>query len=235
VYAGLRPLVSGEAEQTAKLSREHVVARVAPGMVAVAGGKFTTYRVMAKDAVDAAVRELPGPVEGSRTKVLPLAGADGFAAVLDRKDALAVRYGIPARTVERLLRRYGSLIDEVLEPAEEDGSLAAALDGAPGYLRAEIRYAATHEGAVHLDDVLTRRTHIFMETKDRGTAAAEEVARLVAPLLGWDETRIQDETERYLRRVEAERAAGEQPDDVRADAARTRAPGFGEDLPALAG
>jgi glycerol-3-phosphate dehydrogenase len=96
-------------------------------------------------------------------------------------------------------------------------------------------YAATHEGALHLDDILTRRTHIFMETKDRGLAAAEEAAALVAPVLGWDEARAAEEIDRYRQRVEAEYEAGLQPDDRRADAARMRAPGFGDLQPAHTG
>ncbi|WP_405910905.1 MULTISPECIES: glycerol-3-phosphate dehydrogenase/oxidase [unclassified Streptomyces] len=232
VYAGLRPLVSGAADQTAKLSREHVVARLQPGLIAIAGGKFTTYRVMAEDVVDAAVGELSRSVPASCTKDVPLVGADGYRSVVRRTTVLAERYGLAPERVERLLERYGTLATELLELIAEDGTLVEPLRGAPGYLRAEIVYAATHEGAFHLDDVLTRRTHIFMETEDRGLAAAEEAARLVAPTLGWDAAGADEEVARYRRRVEAEREAGRQPDDRRADAARMRAPGFGDPQPA---
>lgn len=133
------------------------------------------------------------------------------------------------------MERYGTLTTEVLALAAKDRALGEPLSGAPGYLRAEIVYAATYEGARHLDDVLTRRTHIFMETEDRGLGAAEEAARLVAPSLGWDEDRIREETARYQQRVEAEIAAGHQPDDRLADAARMLAPGFGEPQPTGAG
>ena len=235
VYAGLRPLVSGEAEQTAKLSREHVVARLQPGLVAIAGGKFTTYRVMAKDVIDVAVHELPHSIPASSTKEVPLAGADGYRSVVRRKAALAKRYGLSPERVDRLTDRYGTLATEVLELIAEDSTLGVPLRGAPGHLRAEIVYAATHEGALHLDDVLTRRTHIFMETKDRGLAAAEEAAPLVAASLGWDRARVDEEIYRYRRRVEAEQEAGRQPDDRRADAARVRAPGFGGPQPARRG
>ncbi|GHD77512.1 FAD-dependent oxidoreductase [Streptomyces mirabilis] len=235
VYAGLRPLVSGEAEQTAKLSREHVVARLQPGLVAIAGGKFTTYRVMAEDVVDAAVRELPHSVPASSTKDVPLAGAEGYQSVVRRKTVLAKRYGLAPERVERLVERYGTLVTEVLELAAEDSTLGEPLRGAPGYLRAEIVYAATHEGVLHLDDILTRRTHIFMETKDRGLAAAEEAARLVSAPLDWDGARVDEEIYRYRQRVEAEQEAGRQPNDRRADAARMRAPGFGDPQPARMG
>lgn len=235
VYAGLRPLVSGSAEQTAKLSREHVVARLQPGLVAIAGGKFTTYRVMAKDVIDAAVRELPHSVPASTTEEVPLAGADGYQSVVRRGTVLAKRYRLPPEHIERLTKRYGTLATEVLELVAKDTALGEPLRGAPGYLRAEIVYAATHEGALHLDDVLTRRTHIFMETKDRGLAAAEEAARLVSASLGWDQARVDEEIYRYRRRVEAEQEAGHEPDDRRADAARMRAPGFGGPQPARTG
>ncbi|MBO3682070.1 glycerol-3-phosphate dehydrogenase [Streptomyces sp. NEAU-YJ-81] len=232
VYAGLRPLVSGQAEQTAKLSREHVVARLQPGLVAIAGGKFTTYRVMAKDVIDAAVRELPHSVPASSTREVPLAGADGHQSLVRRNAVLAKRYRLSPDRVDRLAERYGTLVAEVLEPVAADSTLGEPLRGAPGYLRAEIVYAATHEGALHLDDVLTRRTHIFMETEDRGLAAAEEAAPLVAASLGWDQTTVDKEIHRYRQRVEAEQEAGRQPDDRRADAARMRAPGFGGPQPA---
>ncbi len=235
VYAGLRPLVSGEAEQTAKLSREHVVARLQPGLVAVAGGKFTTYRVMAKDVIDAAVSGLPHSVPASSTKEVPLAGAEGYHSLVWRKAVLAKRYGLSPEWVQRLADRYGTLATEVLDLIAANRALGAPLRGAPGYLGGEIVYAATHEGALHLDDVLTRRTHIFMETEDRGLAAAEEAAPLVAAPLGWDHARVDEEIYRYRSRVEAEREAGRQPDDRRADAARIRAPGFGGPQPARTG
>ncbi|MGH3437962.1 MAG: glycerol-3-phosphate dehydrogenase/oxidase, partial [Sciscionella sp.] len=94
VYAGLRPLLAGESEDTSKLSREHAVARVSPGLVAIAGGKYTTYRVMAADAVDAAVLDLPGRPRPSITDKVPLLGADGYYALVNQVDQLAERYGL---------------------------------------------------------------------------------------------------------------------------------------------
>ena len=85
-------------------------------------------------------------------------------------------------------------------------------------------YAASHEGALHLDDVLARRTRISIETWDRGTVVAEEAARLVAPVLGWDEADVAREVEHYVVRVAAERESQTQPDDRTADAARLGAP-----------
>lgn len=182
---------------------------------------------MAEDVVDAAVHGLSNEVPASGTKDVPLVGADGYHAAVNEKTALSRRYGLASERLGRLLERYGTLATEVLALIDEDSALGEPMPGAPGYLRAEIVYAVTHEGALHLDDILTRRTHIFMETADRGLEAAEEAARLAAPALGWDEPRVAGEIERYQQRVAAEREAGRQPDDRLADAARMRTPGLG--------
>ncbi len=223
VYAGLRPLLAGESDATSKLSREHVVATPTPGLVVVAGGKYTTYRVMAADAVDAAVEVLGGDWPRSATADTPLLGAPGFAALRNQRSRLAHTYHVDPVQIDRLLGRYGSLLHEVLGPTLEDPSLAEPLEGAPGYLRAEIRYAATHEGARHLEDVLTRRTRASIEYPDRGLAAARPAAALLADVLGWDEARIRAEVAHYTRRVEAERRAQEEPDDRSAATTRNEA------------
>jgi glycerol-3-phosphate dehydrogenase len=126
--------------------------------------------------------------------------------------------------IEHLLQRYGSLIDEVLELIERDPSLGRPLSGADDYLRAEIVYAATHEGARHLNDVLTRRTHISIETFHRGLAVAQEAAELLAEPLGWDGEQVKREVEYFTKRVEAERRSQEQDSDQEADAIRLGAP-----------
>src|SRR3954447_123687 len=223
VYAGLRPLLSGESESTSKLSREHAVAHTVPGLVVVAGGKYTTYRVMAKDAVDAAVHALDAKVPPSVTEDVPLLGAEGYSAMKNARYVLAQRYGLHVARIEHLLGRYGSLIDEVLDLVKQDPSLGEQLAGAPDYLRAEAVYAASHEGARHLDDLLTRRTRISIETFDRGVAAAPYVARLMAEELGWDDPRAADEVQHYLRRVDAERRSQLQATDQEADEARVSA------------
>lgn len=126
--------------------------------------------------------------------------------------------------VEHLLNRYGSMTDELLELIAEDPGLGEPLSGADDYLRAEVVYAASHEGARHLDDVLTRRTRISIETFDRGTRVARECAELMAPVLGWDSAHLEKEVAHYEKRVEAERESQRQPDDLTADAARLGAP-----------
>jgi glycerol-3-phosphate dehydrogenase len=220
VYAGLRPLLAGENDDTAKLSREHVVAHPVPGLVVVAGGKYTTYRVMARDAVDEAARALDERVPPSCTEIVPLLGASGFKAKWNKRNRMADRAGIHVARVEHLLNRYGSMTDEVLDIITGSPELAEPLPGADDYLRAEIVYATTHEGARHIDDVLTRRTRISIEAWDRGVSAAPVVAALMAPLLHWSDAQEAREVKHYLARVEAERLSQEQPDDISADSAR---------------
>ncbi|WP_235558420.1 glycerol-3-phosphate dehydrogenase/oxidase [Sphaerimonospora mesophila] len=224
VYAGLRPLLAGESEETSKLSRKHVVAHPVPGLVMVAGGKFTTYRVMAADAVDAVAHGLDQRVPRSCTHLVPLVGAEGFQALWNSRYRLARSSGLHVARIEHLLRRYGSMIDEVLALIEEDPSLGRPLAGADDHLRAEIVYAATHEGARHLSDTLARRTRISIETFHRGAAVAQEAAELMAGPLGWDAEQIKREVEHYTKRVEAERASQEQDSDREADAIRLGAP-----------
>jgi glycerol-3-phosphate dehydrogenase len=224
VYAGLRPLVSaGENVQTTKLSREHVVTEPAPGLFVIAGGKYTTYRVMAKDVIDAAAKNLGTHVPESVTEHVGLLGADGYAALWNERSRLAKKYGLGQHRVEHLLRRYGSCIDELFELIDADPDLAKPLGGAGDYLRVEAVYAASHEGALHLDDILTRRTRASIEQRDRGVAAAKDAAALVAPVLGWDAATTAAEIERYVERVKAELAANSQPDDLTAAEARLAA------------
>jgi len=224
VYAGLRPLLSGESDDTSRLSREHAVVSPAPGLVTVAGGKYTTYRVMARDAVDAAVQHLPHQVPPSCTESTPLVGADGWQATWHRRERLATDSGLHVARVEHLLRRYGSLVHDVLALVADRPDLGEPLTGAPSYLRVEAYYAAAAEGALHLDDILTRRTRISIETRDRGTGAAQEIASLVAPVLGWDDDQVVREVDHYRKRVAAELDSQTQPDDRSADAARLGAP-----------
>ena len=224
VYAGLRPLLAGESEETSALSREHAVARVVPGLISIAGGKYTTYRVMAADAVNLAGEDLPRRVAPSCTDRVPLLGADGYFAMQNQVDSLAAEYGLHPYRVRHVLDRYGSMIRDVLGPGLDDPELLRTVPGAPDYLMAEIAYAVTHEGALHLDDVLARRTRISIETPHRGTESAHAVAELVGDILGWSaETRTR-EAAQYRARVEAERESQARSDDEAADAVRTAAP-----------
>jgi glycerol-3-phosphate dehydrogenase len=224
VYAGLRPLLTGESESTSKLSREHVVGHPVPGLVVVAGGKYTTYRVMAADAVDEAARTMDARVPDSCTSELPLIGAEGYRALWNQRRALAVTAGVHVARIEHLLNRYGSCVNDLLDMLRADPALAAPLPGADDYLAVEVRYAVTHEGARHLDDVLARRTRISIESWDRGVAAAPVAAALMTDVLGWDDATRQSEIDHYRVRVEAERDSQTKPDDTTAEAARLGAP-----------
>jgi glycerol-3-phosphate dehydrogenase len=224
VYAGLRPLLAGESDSTSKLSREHACVQPVPGLVVVAGGKYTTYRVMAKDAVDLAVSGLGRDVPGCVTDKVPLVGAVGYEALVATKASLAARSGLGVEWIEHLLGRYGSAIREVLDLVAEHPELGRPLEHAPRYLAVEAHYGASHEGALHLDDLLARRLRVSIDTWDRGIDVAGEVAGIVAPVLGWDAATIENEIEHYAKRVEAERDSQNQLDDQTADAARLGAP-----------
>jgi glycerol-3-phosphate dehydrogenase len=227
VYAGLRPLVAavpagpgdkaaGQEKPTTKLSREHVVDTPLPGLASIAGGKFTTYRLMARDVVDAAVADLdlPGPVPPSVTGLLPLLGADGLPAVRASAGRLAADNDVPLTVAAHLIARYGSLAPEVLDLIRADKTLGRPLvDGHP-YVRAEVAYAVTHEGALHVEDVLARRVRLLIESSDAGAAAAPEVVTIMAGLLGWHRRRRAAELQRYLGFAAANSAALRAPAPV---------------------
>jgi len=221
VYAGLRPLVAREESETTALSREHVVRRPAPGLVTVAGGKYTTYRVMARDAVDAAGEELGEAIDPSRTEAIPLLGAEGLSTARGRARAHPAAAPLGPARVEHLLERYGALALDLLDVVGERPELGAPIEGAPSYLLVEAWYAVAAEGAMHLDDVLTRRTRISIEAPDRGRAAAEPVARAMAEPLGWSRRAARREVAHYHEQLDAEMRAALAPDDARADAARS--------------
>jgi glycerol-3-phosphate dehydrogenase len=224
VYAGLRPLLAGESDETSKLSREHIVAHSVPGLVVVAGGKFTTYRIMAKDAIDEAVAALDDKVSPSITDDIALLGAEGYRAAWNRRNKIARKYGIHRVRIEHLLNRYGVLTDELLDLIRSRPELVDPLPGADDYIAAEVVYAATHESALHLEDVLARRTRISIEAWDRGVSAAPVAAKLMGDVLGWDAERVERETNNYLKRVAAEIDSQTEPDDASAERARLEAP-----------
>lgn len=186
VFAGLRPLVANKTgSATTKLSREHTVDRPVPGFVSIAGGKYTTYRVMAKDAVDLAVLDLRRLVNESITDKLPLIGADGYFALVQQISDISEKYAISDATVTHLLGRYGSLIEEILEIMDTDSSMSQRLIPELPYIKAEILHAVTHEGALSVEDVLLRRTRICFEAADSGADVAAEVAKIIGAELGW--------------------------------------------------
>ncbi|GAB3163521.1 glycerol-3-phosphate dehydrogenase/oxidase [Myceligenerans halotolerans] len=224
-YAGLRPLLqpgTKEGTSSAKVSREHTVASPTPGLTVIAGGKLTTYRVMAKDAVDFALGD-DAVARPSITHEIPLLGADGLEAARSDAAAWARHYGWTPAMVDHLLHRYGANLFEIVALCEADPSLARPLEAAPAYLRAEVHYAVSHEGAIHLEDVLAHRTRLVYEVPDGALAAVDEIADVVAPLLGWDDATRTAETESWTARVRAEAAAAAEPDDAAAAVVRDRA------------
>ncbi|CAN5528378.1 glycerol-3-phosphate dehydrogenase [soil metagenome] len=195
VWAGLRPLVkAGGSARTADLSRHHKVRVSDSGVVTVTGGKLTTYREMAEDAVDTVVDRL-GMRARCRTRNLPLLGADGYT-----EQAAASREG-------HLADRYGGFANEIAALIIGDPSLADALVPGLPYTRAEAIYAARHEMALTLDDVLTRRTRARLIDRDSALAAAPSVAKLLAGELGWDEAEVQRQVDYFAAQCAAEVAA----------------------------
>lgn len=229
-YAGLRPLLQPKSKgsgESAKVSREHTVAEVMPGLCAIAGGKLTTYRVMAEDAVDFALERTGGKdavkAHPCVTEQTPLVGAAAYAAWQAQRDRIAADQGWTTERVQHLLDRYGDELPDILEMVEQDTDLGTPLEKAPAYLRAEVVFAVTHEGAIHLEDVLCKRVRLDFEQRDRGAAAGEEIARIMAPLLDWDDATMQREIDLYRERTEAELAAEATHSDADASAERLKA------------
>lgn len=197
-WVGLRPLVKASkaapSGRTADMSRRHKISDI-DGVVSVSGGKLTTYREMAEDAVDVVCRRLGRKELKTQSAETTLLGADGFVRPDDHSEEshLACRYGSET-----------SLVTELLKANPDLGR--PAIDGLP-YLRAEVVHACRHEMAFHLDDVLTRRTRARLQLRDASEAAASSVAALMATELGWSDRRQQEEIDRYLASVARERDA----------------------------
>jgi glycerol-3-phosphate dehydrogenase len=204
-WAGLRPLVAGGEGDTADLSRRHTVATSPEGLVTVTGGKLTTYRLMAADAVDAAAAQLQHHVGHSPTRHLPLWGADATDSVL--ADDAPERFGVDAATLAHLAARFGGHARAVVALLGTDPSLGEPLvEGLP-YLRAEAVHSARHEMVVHLTDLLWRRTRAGIVDLDATVAAAPAAADLVGDVLGWSPERRQEEVAAVAAEAAAEREA----------------------------
>jgi glycerol-3-phosphate dehydrogenase len=225
-WAGLRPLLQPGTKagtSSAKISREHTTASPVPGLTVIAGGKLTTYRTMAVDAVDFALGERSGDMP-SITERIPLVGAVGLEALGRRATVVARTYGWSGQMVDHLLHRYGSLLGDLVDMIAARPDLARPLEHAPAYLRAEIAYAATHEGVLHLEDVMLHRTRLNYEQRDRGLAALPEIAGLMGEYLGWSPEREAAEVASYTARAQAEEDAEREPDDASAETVRLRIP-----------
>ena len=202
VFAGLRPLVSTDPDSpTTKLSREHVVDSPAPGFVSIAGGKYTTYRVMAEDAVDEAVNHLRRIVPDSTTENLAIIGAEGYSVLINKIPKLAKEYGLAEDTIRHLLDRYGSLFEEVLAQAKDDSTLLEPLiEGLP-YIKAEALYAITHEAALSIDDLLSRRTRIAFEASDSGLSITSYLGELLGRYVGLEKKEIAKSINEYEQMI----------------------------------
>lgn len=214
VFVGLRPLIASPTSETTEIPREHSIASPSPGLVMVAGGKYTTYRVIANEVIDTALALVGLTAPQSHTAAISLVGADRYAALRRATNQLRETSGLGTEDIQRLLGRYGGCTIEVLAQALTDTSLLEPLAQARGYLRVEIAYAVTHEGARHLDDVLMRRTRLSIEARDRGVAAAPEVARIMADQLEWSDEQVATEVASYQTLIAAEIAGEKEPSDA---------------------
>jgi len=198
-WAGLRPLVAAPDGETVKgrtadLSRRHKVIMSDSGMVTITGGKLTTYRKMAEHTVDAVLDVMAKQTIATdastqstapRVKRCATKRMDLFAATShDCEDHLVSRFGTEAAAVRELIARDASLGQPLVE-------------GLP-YVRAEAVYAARNELVVTLDDVLSRRVRGLLYDRHATASAARDVAHLIAPELGWDDSRIDGEVKRFL-------------------------------------
>ncbi|MDQ3981191.1 MAG: glycerol-3-phosphate dehydrogenase/oxidase, partial [Actinomycetota bacterium] len=201
-YAGLRPLIAARAGATADLSRRHAVYSIAPGITGITGGKLTTWRRMAKDAVDGVAADL-GVRAKCKTQWIRLGSSD-VSRLRTAAGRRATRLGIPGAQVDNLVRFYGDRALAVLDVAERH-DLADPL--VPGGLpiAAEAAYCAAAEMVVHLDDLLARRTRLALTDPAAGTGPGSLAGALLADALGWDATAAEAEVVRHRGLVERER------------------------------
>jgi glycerol-3-phosphate dehydrogenase len=204
-YAGIRPLAAEPSHGpggTVKASREHRIRTERNGLVRVSGGKFTTYRLMAEQTVDAALRASGRSAPRSATTTLPLVGAGSAAQLESEAQRLVRQTGLDRPAVDHLLGRYGMETGALVE-------LGLGLDllrplGAGPYLEAEVAWAVQHESALSLDDILSRRTRIAVEEPDRGASVAGRVAALIRGQLGWSDRYLAEAEAAYLKSAHAE-------------------------------
>ena len=196
-YAGLRPLVApSDASSTVKVSREHKVAVEGKGLVRISGGKYTTYRLMARDAIDAVLGDdAKGRPTGTAT--IRITGAAPRPDLDALVASLAPEPGVGPDAARSLVDRHGTAATDVLAMGRDRDLVRPLVDGHP-FLEAEVAWAAERELAMSLDDVLARRMRLAMTLRDRGAMIAPRVAAIVGDVLGWDEERRAAEVGRYL-------------------------------------
>jgi len=193
VWSGLRPLVSDpKATDTAQLARDHVIEDSEDGLLTIAGGKWTTYRKMALDTVDHAIKlfTLSAPKPTCQTEQLPILGGADYDEKGDLK--LSKKYGFAADVASYLNRTYGDQAEQVASLAEE-GYGARLVKNHP-VLEAEVLYAVRHELAERVIDVLARRMPLALLDTEATRQAAPRVLEIMAKELSWDRQRCEEET-----------------------------------------
>jgi glycerol-3-phosphate dehydrogenase len=197
-FAGVRPLVSsGKKGKTKKLIREHEVEiDRESGLISVLGGKWTTYRAMAEDAINAVQQQLGLPVTGCVTREHHLSGSDGYSA--DYPKELAARYGVNEPTARHLSEKFGTKAAAVLDLARQQPELAQLIVAGFPAIQAEIAYSARSEMAATLDDVLERRTGVQFFSWDIAKKAAPVAAAVMQKEMGWDPVHTQHEVDDYI-------------------------------------
>jgi glycerol-3-phosphate dehydrogenase len=208
-WAGLRPLLRpGDHTNPSRISREHRIMESAHGLVTIAGGKLTTYRVMARQVVDRVARrlhELDGRPLAAAPSTDELALPGGEAAALEVLVAGARARGATEATARHLVGNYGTESAAILNLIDRDRSLEAPLTPGRSEIWAEVTYAVEREMALRVQDVLIRRLHLFHELRDQGAKLAPAVAQRMRKLLGWDETREAEELQDYFAVIERAR------------------------------
>ena len=197
-YAGYRPLIHPRrsGNSTAKLSRSHSVLESPSGLVSIVGGKMTTYRRMAQDTIDVLSRR-DGTALRHPTRQLPLLGSAGWPGVQADLAEKGAALELSPETISHLGRSYGAEANTVLDLVADDASLAQRLVADLPYIRAEVVYACRYEMAMTLDDALARRTAIILEDRQRGLAALNEVAAMMAREHHWSPERQQAMIDTY--------------------------------------
>jgi glycerol-3-phosphate dehydrogenase len=199
-FAGLRPLIAPSDGSTVKASREHRVTREPSGVVRIGGGKYTTYRVMARDVIDTVVGPEAArtrPSDTAERRLIGAADTDALARIAGELAMIPAIREIGPETATRLVARHGTEAPAVVALGAELDLLRPLVPGRV-FLEAEVAWAARHELALSLDDVLARRTRLAQELPDRGAVIAPRVAAILATELDWDETRQTIEVEGYL-------------------------------------
>jgi len=201
-FAGLRPLVAAGAGQhaTKELIRDHEVeVDEQSGLISVLGGKWTTHRLMAEDAVNAVQRTMGQAVTESPTKEHPLDGAVGYTPQL--LDTLAKQHGLAIDTAKHLASKFGANATHVLELIRGDANLSLPLiDGFPA-LRVEVVYCAREESAWTIEDVLARRLGLQLYDWRASILAAPVVGELLSRELGWSDAEKSEQVAKYVEKI----------------------------------